>query len=139
MAMEADFDAIQHLDERVVENQAERSSEILNFIRRQNCNVILMDGQIVGYLAWTPLSFRGSDFINLLVVDPDYRRQRHASALLRDFQSDTKRLKCWTSTNASNSTMRLLLKMHGWVNSGYEENLDPGDPDLFFVYPNEDS
>ncbi len=137
LAVEADFGEVQKLDERATHRHSDRSSKILNFIRFQNCKVILVNNQVSGYLTWSPLFFRGSDFINLLVVVPDFRRQGLATALLQDFQNTAEGKECWTSTNASNVTMRSLLSKCGWVDSGYEEHLDPGDPDLFYVFHKE--
>ena len=39
----------------------------------------------------------------------------------------------FVSTNESNATMRELLVRRGYRVSGMVENLDPDDPELFFV------
>ena len=43
--------------------------------------------------------------------------------------------KLFVSTNESNTPMRALLAKHGYVPSGFIENLDEGDLELFFFKP----
>ena len=38
----------------------------------------------------------------------------------------------WTSTNLSNQRMQRLLASRGFHITGFIDNLDPGDPELFY-------
>ena len=133
-----DLPAIQRIDREVVSNPPGRSVQIAEAIERQQCRVILSNSRIVGFMTWSTSSFRESDFINLLVVDANCRRQGFASALLKDFQDISAGGIAWTSTNASNSSMRSLLKKWNWIESDHSEELDPGDPDLFYSWQREE-
>lgn len=134
-ATSADLPAIIEVDQQVVGDQTERSNEIIHAIQATNCRVLVSDSRVVAFGICRPRSFRGMDFLSLLVVDPKHRRKGIASDLLADFQNRSETIQCWTSTNASNSGMLSLLKKLKWINSDYTEDLDSGDPDLFFFSP----
>jgi ribosomal protein S18 acetylase RimI-like enzyme len=71
--------------------------------------------------------------IALLMVHPEYHRQGVATALVKECESNCPANKLFTSTNESNTAMRLLLAKLGYARSGQIENLDEGDPELIFV------
>lgn len=127
-----DFFAIMGIDQRVIGNELDRTDQILQAIGESNCHVLFIDSRIVGFEIATPESFRGMDFLDLLVVDHAYRSQGIATALVSYFIKNSSTSECWTSTNESNVGMISLLKKLGWTESGHKEDLDPGDPDLFF-------
>lgn len=133
-ATTADLPTIIEIDQLVLENRPGRSNDFIDAIQNTGCRIFVSGSQIVGFYMWTPRAFRGMDFLNLLVVEPDSRRQGVASALLDDFRKNSNGVECWTSTNASNTGMIELLRKLEWVDSGYTEELDVDDPDLFYSY-----
>lgn len=131
-----DLPEIFEIDRQVVGTRADRTQTIIQAIQNNNCRVLVSDSQIMAFGISTPKSFDGMDFLNLLVVHPEHRRRGFAGSLLSDFQENSTTPHCWTSTNASNAGMIELLQKMGWVNSGYAEELDPGDPEVFFSSSN---
>jgi GNAT superfamily N-acetyltransferase len=89
-----------------------------------------LDGELIGYaaLGW----FSGYDFLELLAVRPDKRRQGVATALIRAIEARSRSGKLFTSTNRSNRPMRRLCARLGFQPSGIVENLDDGDPELVY-------
>src|SRR5207302_5881579 len=87
-----------------------------------------VDGELVGYAAQG--RFFGYDFLELLAVRPDKRRQGIATALIRAVEARSSSGKLFTSTNRSNTPMRKLCDRLGFHPSGVAENLDTDDPDL---------
>lgn len=131
-ASNTDFDAIVRIEERVGKQNSYRSEQVEYAIKNGFCIVATIDFEVLGYLLWNPKSFRSSDFVDLVVVDPTFRRIGVATALLADVLNRSTTSTCWTSTNASNTAMRALLSKLGWIDSGYQKELDAGDPDLFY-------
>lgn len=128
----ADFAAILDIDQKVVGDELNRFDQIFQAVQEDRCHVLLSDSRIVAFMIFTPQSFRGMDFLNLLVVDPTYRRQGVATALIGEFMKNSITPECWTSTNVSNQNMLSLLRKLEWIESDHIEELDPGDPDIFF-------
>jgi len=89
-----------------------------------------IDGELVGYAALG--RFFGYDFLELLAVRPDRRRQGIATALIRGVEERASSGKLFTSTNRSNKPMRRLCLRLGFRPSGVVENLDGGDPELVY-------
>jgi len=89
-----------------------------------------LDGELVGYAAQG--RFFGYDFLELLAVRPDKRRQGIATALVRAIEARTHTGKLFTSTNRSNIAMRNLCDRLGFQPSGVVENLDNDDPELIY-------
>jgi GNAT superfamily N-acetyltransferase len=89
------------------------------------------DQEIVGYATYG--RFFAYDFIELLVVRPRDRRTGVATALVAAIESMSRTGKLFTSTNRSNVAMQRLCANLGFLPSGVVENLDEGDPELFFV------
>lgn len=132
IANTSDFSAIRDIDQKVVGSRLDRSDQIAWAIQGLKCHVLLSDTLIVAFTIFTPQSFRGMDFLDLLVVHPEYRLQGIATSLISYFKENSATAECWTSTNASNDAMTSLLVKLGWIKSEYSEELDSGDPDIFF-------
>jgi GNAT superfamily N-acetyltransferase len=92
-----------------------------------------VDGELVGYAAHG--RFFGYDFLELLAVRPDKRRQGIATALIRAVEARSSSGKLFTSTNRSNTPMRNLCDRLGFQPSGVVENLDNDDPELIYYKP----
>jgi GNAT superfamily N-acetyltransferase len=110
----------------------DRHRDIGLWVERGDCYVAQRDGTVAGYLVMA--SFLHRPFIELVVVDELHRRRGIASALVGHARDLTPAAELWTSTNRSNMPMRALLSKLGFALSGRVDNLDPGDPELFFVH-----
>jgi ribosomal protein S18 acetylase RimI-like enzyme len=93
--------------------------------------VALIDGVIVGYMVLEH-SFFGRGFIAMLYVHPEHRRIGVGTTLIRRAEDLCQSDRIFTSTNQSNQPMQALLHKLGFTRSGMVDDLDPGDPELFF-------
>lgn len=95
------------------------------------CLVAAHDGRVVGYgvLEYT---FFDNGFVSMVYVAEPERRKGVGRRLLQALAERCATPKLFTSTNESNVAMQRLLEGLGWVPSGRVENLDPGDPELFY-------
>jgi ribosomal protein S18 acetylase RimI-like enzyme len=111
-----------------------RPSEIEALIREQASLVAVDHGEIAGFLAVRPGHFYQRDFIDLLLVAPQCRRQGAGRALMRAALHNASTSRMFTSTNESNTPMRELLHSEGWNPSGVLTGLDEGDPEHVFFH-----
>lgn len=91
----------------------------------------LLDGEAAGFAVMG--EFFSNPFLDLIVTAPGARRRGVAAALLTEIERLHAGRKLFVSTNVSNTVMRGLLARRGYLSSGQVDNLDPGDPELFFV------
>ena len=89
-----------------------------------------LDREPAGYLVAG--HFFDHPLVEQLQVDSRFRRLGVASRLMAALEEDTPD-RVFVSTNESNQPMRTLLVGRGYKVSGIIEDLDPGDPELFFV------
>ncbi len=89
-------------------------------------------GKAAGYVL-ASRRFFDRPFVDLLVVDPAFRRRGLGEALMTRCETAHSDDRIFTSTNTSNAAMRALLAKAGYEPSGEIHNLDPGDPELVFV------
>ncbi|MEQ5284572.1 GNAT family N-acetyltransferase [Providencia huaxiensis] len=82
---------------------------------------------------WLFVNFAHS-FIELLMVNRQYRRQGLGLTLINKLKMQSKSQKIFTSTNQSNTATQHLLIKAGFIPSGYIENLDDNDPELIYCY-----
>lgn len=90
------------------------------------------DGRAIGY-AIVSRRFFSRPFLELLAVDPQFRREGVGKGLVNAFATAFEDPTAFTSTNRSNTAMQALLAKAGFEPSGVIDNLDPGDPELVFV------
>jgi len=91
-----------------------------------------LDGDaIVGYLVMDH-GFFGRGFVAMLCVHPERRRRGVGQALMRHAEGACRTPRIFTSTNRSNLPMQRLLEGMGYHCSGMVDDLDPGDPELFY-------
>ncbi|WP_332774304.1 GNAT family N-acetyltransferase [Phenylobacterium sp.] len=93
----------------------------------------LLDGEPAGFAVMG--EFFSNPFLDLIVTAPAARRRGVAAALLTEIERVHAGQKLFVSTNVSNTIMQGLLSCRGYLPSGQVDNLDPGDPELFFVRP----
>lgn len=110
---------------------AQRRQFIRDAVRHANAFVAVDAGEIAGYVVLEH-SFFGRGFVSMLIVHPDRRRTGIASALLGRAEARCHTDRLFTSTNQSNLPMQALLQKLGYSPSGAVDDLDPGDPELFF-------
>ncbi|MBV8655491.1 MAG: GNAT family N-acetyltransferase, partial [Candidatus Eremiobacteraeota bacterium] len=90
------------------------------------------DGAVAGFVVWDR-GFYARPFLWMLGVDPDHQHEGIASTLIEHVESLNAGHNLYTSTNESNSPMQGLLAKRGFTPVGRLENLDPGDPEVFYV------
>lgn len=129
-ATEQDLTALIALD-TVAAQVPQRCEAIRRRIEQKICFVLRREGKIAGY-GVLHYHFFGCGFIELLMVDPALRGQGVGSALLIALQQQCRTEKLFTSVNTSNTGMQALLLRQGFVLSGQVDNLDDGDPELFY-------
>jgi ribosomal protein S18 acetylase RimI-like enzyme len=96
------------------------------------CVLVTCDaGEVVGYLAFD-YNFFDRGFVDFLLVKPSHRRRGHGEALMRAAREICRTPVLFTSTNESNQPMQRLLEKLGYRCCGKVDNLDPGDPELFY-------
>ena len=109
--------------------------ERLQFIRESlesaSVYVATIEEEIVGYCVFDH-SFFSRGFISLLIVHPEHRRKGIGSELVRHVEHLCESERLFTSTNQSNKPMQSLLRKMGYKRSGVVDDLDPGDPEVFF-------
>jgi ribosomal protein S18 acetylase RimI-like enzyme len=104
---------------------------IARMVQSGCCYLSQLDERIAGY-GVLEYSFFGNGFVSMLYVAEDSRRRGIASELMRHMQQSCRTPKLFCSTNRSNTPMQLLLLKLGYQCSGVVDNLDEGDPELFF-------
>lgn len=125
-----DADEINEVDEIALRDE-DRRLDIWDALRDGNVWIAERDEAAVGY-AIANLHFFGHTFIEQLRVHRDHRRQGVAQALVAAIEEWSPTEKLFTSTNESNLPMQRLLDRMGYIYSGKVENLDEGDPELFY-------
>jgi len=91
-----------------------------------------VDGDaIVGYLVMDHAFFERG-FVVMLCVHPERRRRGIGRVLMRHAEGACRTQRIFTSTNRSNLPMQRLLEGLGYRCSGMVDDLDPGDPELFY-------
>ncbi|MGA8533908.1 MAG: GNAT family N-acetyltransferase [Candidatus Tumulicola sp.] len=107
----------------------------LSFIRHalgtKECLVAEVDGALAGFAVWDR-DFYARPFLWMLGVDPAHQHRGVASELIAHVERLNAGYGVYTSTNESNGVMQHLLTDRGFVPVGRLDNLDPGDPEIFF-------
>ena len=126
-----DVDAVLALDRL---SPVGHTRELLLTARAQTGEILIavLNERVVGYIVLHARAFFGRDFVDLLVIDPRYRRQGIGNELLHQAIEHSSTNRIFTSTNESNTPMVELLNRDGWEFSGRLEGMDEGDPEVVF-------
>lgn len=104
---------------------------IVESVVRRDVFVASLGDRPVGYIIWDR-AFFGRPFVWLVGVEPAFRRRGVAARLMSAFDANCGGEPRFTSTNESNVGMQALLIRLGFIPSGRVDNIDPGDPELFY-------
>ena len=129
-ATPADLSALVQLD-TVAPEDASRAEQIARWIAEGGCRVLEENGSLRAYAAISN-NFFHRPFIEMVMVGERSRRRGYASVLLRHVTTEMNEI--WTSTNASNHPMQLVLEQSGFRRSGIVTGLDEGDPELIYRF-----
>jgi ribosomal protein S18 acetylase RimI-like enzyme len=100
-------------------------------LQDDHVSVAVDAGAIVGFVWLT--NFFGHTFVNVLAVAEPVRRRGYAGVLLAIAERNPPTDRVFTSTNRSNAPMHAVLARYGWRPCGEVDELDPGDPEIFYV------
>ncbi|WP_408009821.1 GNAT family N-acetyltransferase [Pseudalkalibacillus sp. A8] len=125
-----DSEDLLQIDETVFGNM-NRKSTIEKAILEGRCLVARSDSFLVGFLIYNT-DFFDCSFISLIIVPPSERRKGIASSLIQYFERISPTKKIFSSTNESNDRMVKVFSSLGYVKSGYLENLDEEDREIFY-------
>ena len=100
-------------------------------VELEGCIVAVSQGQITGYGSMN-YTFFGRGFVSILYVAEAARRRGIGNRLLAAFEAECRSARIFTSTNLSNLPMQSLLNARGYGLSGMVQDLDPGNPELFY-------
>ena len=130
-AKPTDLDAVLELD-RMSPIGHKRTA--LLTARVHSGEVLLFENEdhLLGFAVVRKRSFFGRDFVELLTVTANKRRQGVGGYLLQETVTQSSSDRIFTSTNQSNAEMISLLEFAGWHFSGQLEGIDEGDPELVF-------
>ncbi|MDO8378384.1 GNAT family N-acetyltransferase [Phenylobacterium sp.] len=132
-ATPADLAAILALDPvaRREERRHDYVSRAVAGDRGMDVRVLVLDGDLAGYAIMA--EFFGHPFLERIYTGERFLRRGVAGALMANIEANFEGDRMFVSCNESNEVMRTLLVARGYRVSGMVENLDPGDPELFFV------
>ncbi len=126
----SDLQSVLEIDGSVIGTR-EREQYLSDNIVRGCCYVFCEESMVLGFMVFN-YSFFEQGFVSLIVVNPRFQRKGVGRALLIHAEKICKRNKLFSSTNQSNERMKSLFKKLGFKESGVVENLDDGDPEVFF-------
>lgn len=117
---------------RLATGRDDQADRLRHAITLGEVRVALADRLVQGYLTFNREFFE-RPFIWLLAVDPVQRRRGVGSSLIAavEFEIGTGAA-LFTSTNQSNSVAQRFFEALGFAPTGFVENLDPGDPEIFY-------
>jgi GNAT superfamily N-acetyltransferase len=110
----------------------DEAADLAGWLEAGECLVHVGHSGLDGLAIVRPRHFYGRDFVDLLLVSPDSRRQGVGRLLLREAVRHSGTVRVFTSTNRSNLAMQGLLAAEGWCLSGQLDGLDEGDPELVY-------
>jgi ribosomal protein S18 acetylase RimI-like enzyme len=129
-AVRTDLEHISRMDAESRADQSRRAT-IERAICRDECLVALDRAAPLGFGVMN-YEFFGRGFVLSIYVDPAHRRRHLATCLFDEFERRCKTNRIFASANLSNLAMQALLTARGYALSGIVQDLDPGDPEVFY-------
>ncbi|MEK5254426.1 GNAT family N-acetyltransferase [Paenibacillus sp. FSL F4-0125] len=126
----SDLSMLCKIDSMVIGSEV-RKPKIEQYILNEQCVVATMNSEPVGFACYDTTFFECC-FIQLVIVNPNFRRLGIAGALIRYTEEHCPTPKLFTSTNESNTIMQQVCRSLGFIRSGIIENLDDGDPEWIY-------
>lgn len=126
----SDLSKLSKIDGMVIGSEI-RKPKIEQYILNEQCVVASINSEPVGFACYDSTFFECC-FIQLVIVNPNFRRLGIAGALMRYIEEHSPTSKLFTSTNESNTIMQQVCLSLDFVRSGIIENLDDGDPEWIF-------
>jgi len=130
-----DIDRLKQIDP--LSSSADRAAFIENAVSSGTAFAAVIDSEVVGY-AVLDRSFFERPMIIMLIVEEKRRRCGIGNRLVEYLEKICEGAELWTSTNVSNTPMQRLLTKRGYKLTGFIDNLDPGDPEIFYFKELED-
>jgi ribosomal protein S18 acetylase RimI-like enzyme len=131
LARMSDLEGIVKIDRLAIGDETRRNF-IRDSIRKGECYRASINDELAGFAIFNTGAFFDQGFIWLLITRPEHRRKGVATSLINHIESNCDGPKLFTSTNESNKEMQNLLAKLGFTKTGYLENLDEGDPEIFY-------
>lgn len=130
MANVNDLERIIDIDSETVGHR-NREEYLRKSIINERCIIAKVESNIQGFLVFSDDFFEQS-FINLIMISKDKRKNGVGTSLLKYFERIASTEKIFSSTNKSNSIMHKVFIKNGYLESGFIDNLDEGDPEIVF-------
>lgn len=108
-----------------------RRIDIQQWVIQQHSYVLELKGVVVAY-AVMHRHFFAQSFVEMLMIDPHYRRMGLGLIFLNYLKTKSFTPKLFSSTNASNIPMQALLQSAGFNACGFIDQLDAADPELIY-------
>jgi ribosomal protein S18 acetylase RimI-like enzyme len=113
-------------------NHPERRAFLERNLSAGTCWIMLEDQSVRGFVVLEPGRFFGLDFVSLLCVGESSRRSGVGTALMGHCETICHTPRLFSSTNLSNAPMHAMFSKLGFRVSGMVDDLDPGDPEVFY-------
>lgn len=127
-AIVVDFDYSFDKEEHIKLNREEK---IIKAISNEECFLILVDTQEVGFVIFDYLFF-DQGWIELIIIDEKYRGKGIGGKTFDPICEKCNNDKVFTSTNSSNTQMQRALTKADFTFAGELKGLDDGDTELFY-------
>ncbi|MFC2014506.1 GNAT family N-acetyltransferase [Chloroflexota bacterium] len=124
-----DFERLKKIDHLSI--NPERVTFIERVVTSGTAWVVSIRAEVVAY-AVLDRSYFERPTIAMLLVDSKRRRCGIGNQLVEYLERICGGPELWTSTNLSNTPMQRLLVKRGYHLTGFIDNLDSGDPELFY-------
>ena len=116
-------------------DREKRRKHFLEMIPKEQMLVLKMSSRILAYATFDSDWF-GCTFLKLIVTDLAFRRQGLASKLIHHIEAHhCPSGKFFSSTEADNEPSIQMHKQHGFVESGWLDNLPQPHRELFYFKP----
>lgn len=130
-AREHDLAALPALRRYIQEETPRHRVFIERVLLLGDMHIALSDGEFAGSII-TDNHLWGRGFVWLLWVEPEFRRQGVATALMRHAEKLASPPRLFTSTRSSNLASQRLFESLGYERSGELDKMMDADPEFFY-------